>query len=252
MIYVFDFDGVISNSINECYVTACLTYQGKSQLSEKDLSLNDKLVSKSTFDNFRYLVGPANEYNHFIKSLLDHQNNPILDVVEQFKLYHAAEHQNSMEFMDSFFALRMQLKTLFPQKWLQLNPLYTGIKDILVSCIKAYGDRCFIASTKDEDSICRILKYNGIDFKSENILGKNFNTDKHVLLSEIIQRTNEEPSKIHFIDDNHTHLSRVSPLGIQLYLASWGYCHPDSEPKAEQLNAKIIKLSDLNQLLELQ
>ncbi len=42
MIKVFDFDGVISNSIDECYLTACLTFQGKSTITEEDIQLNNQ------------------------------------------------------------------------------------------------------------------------------------------------------------------------------------------------------------------
>jgi len=248
-IFVFDFDGVISNSIDECYLVSNLTFEGKSILSEDNLSLYGFGVNRMVFNNYRYLVGPANEYFFLLKSLYDHQKDPSVSVLDRFKKYKNEEYEESMVFVQEFFRTRNRIKQEFLSSWLKLNPLYAEMKEILTKCIDRSENHCFIASTKDEDSIYSILQDNKVRFKRDNILGKEHGADKKVLLKTILEKTGDRPSDTYFFDDNHNHLSRVYGLGIHLFLASWGYCSSDSKELVKEIKASPITINDLNHLI---
>ena len=70
-------------------------------------------------------------------------------------------------FFDLIYQERERLSSQHPKMWIQLNPLYRGMKEF----ISKYADReqLAIISTKKQTFIHRILEGHGIDFSMQRI-----------------------------------------------------------------------------------
>ena len=242
-VLVLDFDGVISNSIGECFINSYRAFHEWNSVDDDFLKVDQPEMEK-LFIKYRYLVGPAYEYYCLWKTIEECIERPDLDFVERYQ----NQKQNSSqklfeEFSERFFGLRNAFRKKNLEQWIDLNPLYPGILSFLEYIEKKY--LVFIASTKDEESIDLILKNAGFTMQKNNIFGKKFSTDKFHQLNEIIRKTGSFPEKVSFIDDNADHLKRVSPIGIHCYLAMWGYCAPELDKVHDQMTFTAMSLNSL-------
>ncbi len=240
-VIAFDFDGVIANSAYECFVVSYLAYKGIEPTEPEKLNIDDERA-KTLFMKFRYLVGPANEYYYLMRTIEDgtDSNNDFFTRYAKNKQLHQAA---GRRFFDRFYRIRKQMQDRAAKRWIEMNPLYPGMEHIIEMVCSE--ERLYIASTKDEVSIDLVLRENGLAVPFGNILGKSFSLDKRVQLREIIHRTNYEAKKVYFVDDNPTHLAHVKSLGVNCFLASWGYNTVETRKNAEELGIKSITMHDL-------
>ena len=54
----------------------------------------------------------------------------------------------------------------------------------------------------------------------------------HFIFRKIIKETEIEPQNIFYIEDKISHLIKVKTLGINGYLATWGYNSPSARDEA--------------------
>lgn len=240
-VIALDFDGVIANSVHECFLVSYWAYKGVERIDSDMFNLDDNRT-KESFMKFRYLVGPADEYYYLMETIEDgtDSNNDFLTHYEKNKQLHQAA---GRRFFDRFYMIRKQMQDRFAQQWIELNRLYPGMERIIeMACSE---ERLYITSTKDEASIDLVLRENGLAVPFDSILGKSFSLDKKVQIQRIISKSGRQPGSICFIDDNPTHLIRVKPLGVNCLLARWGYNTPQGRQHAEEQGIKSITIQDL-------
>ena len=243
-IIVFDFDGVIADSRKECFLTTLCAYKKLLNITKETyLTPSTTNQVEALFNKYRYLVGPANEFYFLIAGVFEHINSNGNNVIELFDHLKKNNQSDSEDFVTDFFAIRKMAMAKFLADWINLNPCYKQIPEILNCCIK--DKNVFIASTKDVESIVTLLATYNVSLPQNHILGKEFSTNKFLQLQQIIKQTSIDCKNIALIDDNLGHLEAVRPLGIKLFLATWGYNSPAERKAAKNFGAHLISIDEL-------
>jgi phosphoglycolate phosphatase-like HAD superfamily hydrolase len=247
-VIVFDFDGVISNSIEECFLVSYWAYHGKTRVDQEFFHV-DEVKRKPLFFQYRYLVGAAYEYFFLWEAIDEWISRPASSLISIYlQKKKQGKTPDTERLYDVFFQLRNQIRNHNLSDWIQMNPVYPGIMEILFKVSKKFN--LYIASTKDELSIDLILKDNNFSIPHKNIIGKSVSVDKHKQLSIILEKTQKPPNQVFFIDDNLKHLNRVIPLGIHCFLASWGYNNEVSRVDAKKLSIPVVDINKWAEILE--
>lgn len=124
--------------------------------------------------------------------------------------------------------------------WLKMNPLYTGISNLLQQIPLP---QLFIITTKQERFVQAILEANQIKIMPENIYGLDRKLKKPQILNDLLH--SHPQAAILFVEDRLPTLLDVintAPLStIQLYFANWGYNTADDKQHAHR-HPRIIPL----------
>lgn len=246
-VIILDFDGVIADSIEECFIISYWAYQG---IRDNDINIKmfnaDNKEIKNLFKKFRFLVGPPSEYFFLMKSIYDYieyQDNNFLPEYKKNKLYY---HNEAQMFSERFFKIRESIQNKFLDIWLRLNPIYEGISQLIEYILSKH--KLFIASTKDEESIKLIFKKNNLFVPFKNIFGRRFNINKEIQIREIIKRTNTKMKNCYFIDDKIEYLMKIKDYGINCFLASWGYNNAKIQKESEKIGIRVLKIDDVTKV----
>ena len=112
--YFFDFDGVICDSINECFEVSFNVFYKHNQI------VKEKSKIKHLFFKYRGLVGPAWQYyylHYVINSKNDNYENEFMNSISN------SDNNIKSEFQNEFFKERSQFKKNNFEDWIRLNPL---------------------------------------------------------------------------------------------------------------------------------
>ncbi len=235
-----DFDGVIADSIDECLVVshnAFLEYHGSGQ---KLKNINE--IEKEKIDAFRRL-------RNFIRSGEDY-------VFIQLALHNRNQLTNQNDF-DGFLAKNKHLKptffNLFYQEreifssdqnhvWIQLNPLYPGIKTFLAHY--QYKENLFIITTKKIEYVHKILKSHDIRLKENNCLHAHGQQTKLKIIKNLLDKYEISADHFYFIDDQIDTLINVKQAEVQCLLAQWGYNNPEQWERAKYAGVSLLTLKN--------
>ncbi len=224
---VLDFDGVICDSIDECFVSSWTAYFHL-YLARRPAYMPVSL--RKDFARLRPLVRGGADFM-LIQEMLDKgesaSRQPEFDALAR-----AAGDQKMRLFHDLFYQARSEMLEKDRESWLGLNRIYPHVADAFSRF--ARGVPVYILSTKKPEFIAEILSSKGISMPREKILysgsGKKL---------EIVAQVGTKGgfSQTTFIDDQIDHLlceeashpdaalkglPRIRPL-----LATWGYVKED-------------------------
>ena len=210
VLYALDLDGVIIDSIQECYRNSVITFTGKDHYNPKE---------KKLFLEYRGLVQPAYEYYYLMESIHECLKKETDSIKELFANYR--EEGASIEaklFEKRFFMNRLKLQNKNMESWMELNPLTKFGKHIQVSKPKKF----IIITTKNNDSVKAIIEYYALIpqciYANDQV--KKAGT-KGELLNTVL--SNSCVNDMVFVDDSTEHLETVKNANIQCYFADWGY-----------------------------
>lgn len=233
--YFLDFDGVICDSVIECFVVSWIAYQ-RHVRSEKRTS-----IPISFFNAFR-------TYRPFIRTGEDYI--VIHDIMEKgLRLRNQKDFDTQITdtgksrmkaFRGWFYGVRSELLENEPERWFSLNPLFAGIRPVMEHLSSI--NEAWIVSTKKELFIKKVLDFNNIDWPVERI--QTIGSDKHIFISEKMDQ--HGASKGYYIEDQIDHLRKVSDIRIVLLLAEWGYIKKDWKI-SEEINA--VSMREFRQLV---
>lgn len=229
--YALDFDGVICDSAIETGISGwkaavSLWPDLPAQMPEHVLSM------------FRQ-VRPAMEtgYEAILICRALYNGTPVEQLLESF----ADTMQQMLSESDCDIK---QLKTVFAairdqwisddfDGWLANNPLYPGIKELLISIPQ---QQLFIVTTKQERFVSAILSANGITLDDRHIFGLEKQLRKPLILQQL--QAFCQPKPLIFVEDRVNTLYEVIEDGtlntVQLGLAVWGYNTPKDRQMAQQ------------------
>lgn len=217
---LWDFDGVIIDSIDECLITsynAYLQYQGLS--NGFIYRLDDIPIDiRGEFYRNRKYVRPAGEYYIIYRAAsLGVKIDNYLKFEELLK-----ENADSVaKFHNNFYSVRDDFRNSFQQYWFGLHRAYAGIKTKWQELNKYFD--FYIVSNKDFKAISLILNYFDLPIQQEKIFSADIALTKKMVIEHILKDTHNAAEKLFFIDDNYQHLLDISDTGIRLFYASWGY-----------------------------
>lgn len=240
---VFDFDGVVVDSIDECFLVAVSAYNkmgGKIKLTRESKNLYKK-------------------YRAYLRITEDHV--PALKMIEKgiFKKDYIKNSRNKFnkekkEFVKNFYETRRELQKNDIKKWISLHKPFEEVINLIKRNEKKWN--IFISSTKDKNSIAKILQSFGIRISSKRIFSREFSNDKSEHVKAISKLYKIPESRIIFIDDVLENLEMIKRKSeAKLALASWGYTTKEHINIAKEKGIKILHLKkiekELNDIISL-
>lgn len=227
-----DFDGVLFDTVKEAYVTCLFCTCKINAIDEVKYESSDFKI----FKKYRYLITQAWNYFYLlkiIKSINDGDEKSI--EAEYLSSIAEAKAPDYREFEIKFLETRRRLKTEYEEFWLTLNTPYNFLSDI-ADFINKHTDKFFIITTKDIDTVSKLLKINIQSFNLRNIYDKTY-FDKFKTKSAVIRNIMKEYSMEDaiFVDDSIFHVSDCDDLnGLKIFQPEWGYVKPGSKAFSEK------------------
>ena len=252
-VIALDFDGVICDSAAECVVSA---YGAYVEAKGEEFDPMESVVPDYFRDGFyrlRPLIRDGRDYV-MILYLLD-LGVPIED---QDDFDHALEtrlpdllHIFGVEdgpgLEASFQKYRAGFRGRDEGGWMDRNPLYGGMKEAL-SLRDGDMSRLFVTTSKPSTVAKEILEHNGFTLPEGHVLGKDMvgrSPDKNVHMRLVSEASGVGYEDIHFVDDQVAHLESAMGLGVNCYLASYGYTTEKQVDKARGLRIEVLEEEEL-------
>jgi len=236
-IFVFDFDGVVCDSTDECMVTAWNAWEKWESRSgfRKAVAEFDE-EEKAKFRKLRPRVRGAGEYYILHRAFSEGIN---IENQADYSQLEADWKEHLASFKTLFFEERERLRGLNLDAWIDLHPIYDGV----IERMKSFNDqgRLYIATLKDGESVRLILKKKGLVVESKKILDQSQITSKLQALDRFRSQVGCEKDDLIFIDDNVTHLLEPQLSGYPVYLAAWGSTVDEYLEIAEQKKIPLLK-----------
>jgi phosphoglycolate phosphatase-like HAD superfamily hydrolase len=214
---VLDFDGVVCDSMDECFVSSWIAYftlYTKTQPPQVPTSL------RRDFARLRPFIKTGEDYV-LIQEILSNGTDAA-DQAGFDALIEQAGSEKMARFKEHFAAARNELLEKDRPFWLSLNRIYPHMLAAFTRLPKSAP--IHILSTKDPRFIREILAASRIRLPEERI-SRSGTHDKLSRVDLLLRQ--ERAEKAVFIDDQIEHLKGNVNPGIEVYLAGWGYVKPE-------------------------
>lgn len=241
---VFDFDGVIADSIKEQAVTAYNTLhslRGKPTLAT---SLED--LPHNFFDRF---AASRTRFHHAHTVVLlaywceEQEGEPTESSIAALRK--TIPHSDS-EIRSRFFLLREQFIQSAPKEWAALNPAYPEVwSDIRTQ------DPLIIVTDKNSSPVKLLFSAWGRPLTTDDVLYSGDNNEPKVEnFAKLCKRFPK--TSFHFIEDSLVNLKAVYgafPDKVFGYLASWGYITEQIASSAQAQGFPLLSPEGLKDLI---
>ena len=236
-LFVFDFDGVVCDSTDECMVTSWNVWEHWQGGAGFRTAVAD--FSAAECERFRALrprVRGAGEYYILRRSFAD--GIPIEDQ-RAYDSLAAKWEANIAPFAKLFFEMRDRLRNENLSLWIDLHPVYAEVVAVMAALCRQ--GRLYIATLKDGTSVRLILARHGIKIAPERLLDASIIKSKMQALDLIRKHAACARTDLVFIDDNATHLSEPHASGYPVWLAAWGAPFPDYLDLAAERGIRVLE-----------
>ncbi len=235
MIDIFDFDGVLFDTVDEIATVGYCTI--------KNINIDTKNVPEKFFEFFRLnRPRPVDGAGMFIVAKfcieeLEKGNEPYL--IERnifYKIYDSCKNEHD-KLEETFFSKRAQFRSQNIKAWCELNKPYKEIWEFL-------KDKDFyIVSNKDVSSITLLLEFYGKKLDENKIFSGNQKGSKAEKIKIIYEKENQS---LAFFDDAIDNLIKIknelnSPSWLTNYHAGWGYINKEDKELLKE-NSDIVFL----------
>jgi len=239
-----DFDGVLCDSVDECYVSSWLAYERMNGSSPTVADAKRATTSGIAESENRRIFGG---YRPYIRRGADYvllqqcvASGARISSQADFDRMEEQAGRNRMEELHRlFYAARKEILDQDRPYWVTLNKPYDGLVPALHGA--APHAAVHIISTKKSEYIAEILASWGIAWPFER-LHYSGTDDKGEIISGVLDGAAQGAL---LVDDQIDHLQRLKG-GIEGRLASWGYVKPEW---LSQDQIPVIALTDLIALL---
>lgn len=243
---VFDFDGVILDSLNEITVTAYNIVSNSLHTTLPDINSNFvRLFKRNRFN----VEDPSDLIVLAEWCLANTGNDP--DIILTFEEYDNLVKQkidSREERRKRWFEARSKFASVDLEAWLKLNrpfePLWSNLQ-------KLDPEKLFIITDKTLHAILDITSHYGINLNSKKVFSGETGTPRSERLKAVQTATKNE--HIFYVDDSIKHLLEISQnftaTEVTLLLASWGYIGPNDLQKAQERGFRVVTQEDIIALL---
>ncbi len=249
LIYALDFDGVICDSAIETAITGWRAAQKIWQDIPASFPSNSLM---NDFRRIRPLLETGYEAIIIIRLLyLQVRFESLLqDYPQQIQACIVSENLEISQLKQLFGDTRDDWILQYPQQWLEMNPLFDGIKQQLATLA---GSTWYIITTKQKRFVKQILQAHKVTIDDSCIYAMEAKMSKQETLIKLSKRHPEQ--KIIFIEDRLPTLIEIKNKKqlktIKLQLADWGYNTENDKKKAQQHCIEIISRSELISLFKI-
>jgi FMN phosphatase YigB (HAD superfamily) len=246
---IFDYDGVLLDSVREIAVTAYNMLQGTiitrlNQLPQNALEL---------FLRNRFHVQPIGDAPVLMKWCLEageHEADKLLCSEEYEEIIKQAEEPVAAR-TTRFFETRNQFKAKDIKAWIELNAPVQPLWGIM---IEKPTEEFILLTNKNRDATITLSNHFGLMISDDNIYSGDHGTTKIENMMQIIQRFNK-PAYV-FIDDSvknlreiDLHFNKGEKL-ISLIFATWGYTGPDDAQTAKDLRYQVVTIDEFAESMQ--
>ena len=230
IVLALDFDGVICDSIDECFLTSYNVYH------KKTASISDiPEENRNFFYKYRFYVRPAREYFLIHKAFQQDIKYLDLKIINQLKI----KYINEMNFFEKEFYVYRDILKQSGMYWLSLHKVYDHVRRFL----RKYQGRFFIVTTKDRNSVEVLSEYFSFHKKILDIFSKEISIEKNKLFAKLFTKHREylKDKKLFYVDDSEWELANIQNWPLDCFFASWGYT-------GRQENHSFKSIKNINEL----
>ena len=241
---IFDFDGVIINSLDEITVTAHNAVTGRLDTTLSALSPNVIRL----FQRNRFHVQGIGDVVTLMKWCKDNDSGDPDYIMspEAYESLRKSAETPLVERTRTFFAARNSFVHKDRERWLAMNAPFPKIWNELK---KIPVEQIVILTTKNREAVLQLCKFFGYELLDNNIYSGDDGVLKTENLNEIHERFKAGPYV--FIDDSLSNLKELDwhfntpdSKFLSLILAAWGYIGPEDAGMAAALGYDIYSQED--------
>jgi phosphoglycolate phosphatase-like HAD superfamily hydrolase len=240
---IFDFDGVLMDSVREIAVTAYNTLKG-------DIVTKLNQVPKGALELFlrnRFHVQPIGDALTLMNwSLQTAESDPQ-------KLLTPQEYDLILQQIDEpvarrtrrFFEMRGRFKKKDMKAWLELNAPVQPLWRLLIEKRRA---GLVMLTNKNREATIDLCSHFGLSISKDDVYSADNGASKVDNMKQIMQRFKE--SKYSFIEDSVKNLREIDEYFnrgkkiIELIFATWGYTGPDDARSAESFGYQVLTMDE--------
>lgn len=144
-------------------------------------------------------------------------------------------------FHDLFFQEKERWQNKDFKKWFTLSPVFENVIAGIKKFIKE-GKKVVIATSNLGKAIHPAFHpdYLGFSIELKDIFDKNYGKNKSDHMKAIAEQYGVEFRNIYFIDDQLSYLEETQLLGVNVFLAGWGYCTQEHKQIARAKDMQVI------------
>lgn len=249
-ILALDFDGCIVDSVIEALFITYVSY--RKYINKRTKVFDSKEAKVSDFPDlistYQSQIEQFKQYRPYIKDASDYaailyiiENNLEVNSDRDFsKIKDLIPKEKLKRYYECFYSTRAKVIEDDFDAWARLTPPF----DSIINSIRKLTDkyRTLIVTTNARECIAGLLakSYLNLNISEEDIVDLHISTDKVVQMRYITQQYQVEYKDIHFVDDNLDHLVATHKLGVNVYLAGWGYCTEQQKELAEKSDSILL------------
>jgi phosphoglycolate phosphatase-like HAD superfamily hydrolase len=234
-----DFDGVLWDSVGECFVIACRVYQELYALPCTDL--------EGPFRRGRWLARTGGDFLLLLQlALADPQVDLAEYEVAQFEELRHRRATECQEFARHFYAERERSRLQQWKQWCSYQQSYPQFLEQLGRLEGVFAGTV-VCTTKDEASVHSLLATVNLQLP---VYGRESTVDKGAQLKKVCADFGVGLSDVFFIDDLVENLEQVAPGGTHCGLAAWGYNTKAERERALALGFAVLPVYEVAQFLK--
>jgi phosphoglycolate phosphatase-like HAD superfamily hydrolase len=127
-------------------------------------------------------------------------------------------------------------------KWFSLSPVYEEVVAVIKQLLEE-GVKVVIATSNLGKAIHPAFHqdYLGFPMSLKDIFDKNYGKNKSDHMKAIVAQYKVNFEDIYFVDDQLSYLEETQILGVNVFLAGWGYCTEEQKNIARQKSITVIE-----------
>ncbi len=246
-----DFDGVICNTVAECFRSAwsvyCQIWNGHSP--EPSVPPPGPAELDDRFNRLRPVIEIGWEFVVLLRLLVEGVREEEIFLGFHDKLRYQMLEKHGLKEADLSSRLdRVRDRWIKSDRmdWLRSQEFYPGVRDRLNQVLHS-GILLFVITTKEGRFAVELLKQNGVFLPPDQVLGKEQNKPKGEVLRQVSKQCNIPYANFWFVEDRLKTLQNVENEDdlkeVGLYLAEWGYNTPDDQRKAMDAGISVLSLA---------
>ena len=251
-ILAVDFDGVISDSALKSLFVSHNAYC-KYYDSKVSKNFDGKLFTFENWETMKKKYQDVMAYYHRLRSYIELSGDfyVIIKIIEEkikidnqqeFIAYRKKLQFDYQFFRELFFKEKEEWQRESFKKWFFLSPVFHEVVKG-IQWFQKEGQKVVIATSNLGEAIHRAFQPEYIGFKMdiEDIFDKNYGKHKAEHMQAIANKYGVALEDIYFVDDQLSYLIGTDALGVNVFLAGWGYCTESQKIQARKEKIPIIE-----------